>query len=281
LNPGDEILVPDPSWLNYTHVPTMIDAVPVPYTLRQESGFQMDIDELEALVTPRTKMIAVLNPSNPTGAVQSYETLKAVAEFAVKHDLVVISDEIYEKILYDGQKHYSLASFPGMWERTILLNGFAKSFAMTGWRLGYVAAPLPLINVMNRLHMYIVTHSSSMVQYAGAAALNGPQDSVNAMVKEFTRRRDYMLEAMKSMPRISCVKPGGAFYLFPSIEETGMSCEDFTTYLLRECGVAVVPGTVFGAAGKGHVRISYATSYENIVTACAGMKTALLKLAAK
>lgn len=278
LDPGDEILVPDPAWVNYTHVPVMAGAVPVHYTLRQENDFQVDFDELESKVSEKTKMLAMISPSNPTGGVQSYETLKKLAEFAVAHDLVVISDEIYEKILYDGAKHYSLASFPGMRERTILLNGFAKAYAMTGWRMGYIAAPQELIGAMTRLHSYIVTHTTSVAQWASVAALEGPQDSVEAMVKEFDRRRLHMLNALQETKGVTCARPSGAFYLFPSIEATGMTAEEATNYLLKEALVAVVPGTAFGPAGKGHIRISYATSYENIVESAAAIQRAFARL---
>lgn len=278
LDPGDEILIPNPAWLNYTHVPTLNGAVPVAYSLRQENGFQIDVEELESKVTSKTKMMAIVNPSNPTGGVQSYEVLKQVAEFAVKHDLVVVADEIYEKIVYDDNKHYSMASFPGMRERTILLNGFSKAYAMTGWRLGYLAAPYELVQVMNRLHMYVVTHASSMVQWAGIAALNGPQDAVAEMVSQFKVRRDFIVKALQEMKGISCATPGGAFYAFPSVEKTGMTDDEFTTYLLREAGVAVVPGTAFGSAGRGHVRISYATSLENLEKAAERMRRALERL---
>lgn len=278
LDPGDEILVPDPAWVNYTHVPVMAGAVPVHFTLRQENDFQVDFDELESKVSEKTKMIAMLSPSNPTGGVQTYETLKKFAEFAVAHDLVVLSDEIYEKILFDGAKHYSLASFPGMRERTIVLNGFAKAYAMTGLRIGYIAAPMELVSPMARLHAYNVTHTTSTAQWGSLAALEGPQDAVFDMVKEFDRRRLYMLDALNKCKNVTCARPRGAFYLFPSVKATGMTSEEATTYLLREALVAVVPGTAFGPAGKGHIRISYATSYDNIVESAAAIERAFAKL---
>ncbi|MGB9825567.1 MAG: pyridoxal phosphate-dependent aminotransferase, partial [Desulfofundulus sp.] len=278
LNPGDEVLVPDPAWLNYTHVPVMNEATPVPYRLSDENGFQIDVSELEEKVTERTKILVVLDPSNPTGAVQKREVLEKVAEFAIKHDLLVISDEIYEKIIYDDNEHVSIASFPGMRERTIVLNGFAKAYAMTGWRLGYVAAPKELIQAMNRLHMYSVTSASSMVQWGGVAALTGPQEPVAEMVAEFKRRRDFMVGALNEAKGISCPKPGGAFYLFPNIRATGMTSEEFTNYLLQEANVAVVPGTAFGKYGEGHVRISYATSLDNLKKAAERIQNALSRL---
>lgn len=278
LNPGDEVLVPDPAWLNYTHVPVMNEATPVPYRLSDETGFQIDVTELEEKVTERTKILVVLDPSNPTGAVQKREVLEKVAEFAIKHDLLVISDEIYEKIIYDDEEHVSIASFPGMRERTIVLNGFAKAYAMTGWRLGYVAAPKELVQAMNRLHMYNVTSASSMVQWGGVAALTGPQEPVAEMVAEFKRRRDFMVSALNEAKGISCHKPGGAFYLFPNIRATGMTSEEFTNYLLQEANVAVIPGTAFGKYGEGHVRISYATSLDNLKKAAERIQNALSRL---
>ncbi len=275
LDPGDEILVPDPAWLNYTHVPTMNGAKSIGYSLREENEFQIDVNELEEKVNEKTKMMVILDPSNPTGSIQKKETLEKVAEFAIKHDLLVVSDEIYEKIIYDNNKHYSIAAFPGMRERTIILNGFAKAYAMTGWRLGYVAAPSELIDVMTRLHMYSVTHASSMVQWGGLAALTGSQEPVEQMVAEFQRRRNFMVQALNETKGLSCLNPGGAFYIFLNTSQTGMTCEEFTTFLLHEANVGVVPGTAFGSSGKGFVRISYATSMANLEKAAARIKKAM------
>jgi aminotransferase len=275
LDPGDEILVPDPAWLNYTHVPTMNGAKPVGYSLREEKEFQIDVDELEEKVTEKTKMLVILDPSNPTGSIQKKEALEKVAQFAIKHDLLVVSDEIYEKIIYDGHKHYSIAAFPGMRERTIVLNGFAKAYAMTGWRLGYVAAPIELIDVMTRLHMYSVTHASSMVQWGGVAALTSSQEPVEQMVAEFQRRRDFMVKALNGTKGLSCLNPGGAFYIFLNVNQTGMTSEEFTTFLLHEANVGVVPGTAFGSSGEGFVRISYAASMENLEKAADRIKKAM------
>lgn len=275
LDPGDEVLVPDPSWLNYSHVPTMNGATPVGYPLLEKNNFQIDVHDLERLVTPRTKMLVILDPSNPLGGVQERETLEKVARFAIAHDLLVISDEIYEKILFDGRKHYSIAAFPGMRERTIVLNGFAKAYAMTGWRIGYIAAPADLIQVMNRMHMYIVTHTSSQAQWGALAALEGSQEPVREMVEEFRKRRDYVCERLNRMKGVSCLVPGGAFYIFLNISGTGKNAEEFTRYLLHEANVAVVPGTAFGACGEGYIRISYATSMENLEKAMDRIERAL------
>jgi len=278
LDPGEEVLVPDPAWVNYVHVPSLNGAVSVPYQLRDENNFQIDVNELRQLVTERTKMLVLIDPSNPTGAVQTRETLEQVAQFAVEHDLLVVTDEMYEQLVFTGAKHTSIATFPGMRERTIMLNGFSKSYAMTGWRLGYIAAPLDLIQVMVRMHAYTVTHTASMVQWAGVAALEGPQDCVHDMVAEFERRRDFMFEAVRTMKGIKCNKPDGAFYLFPDVSGTGMNGEELTKYLLNEANVAVVPGTAFGDYGKNHIRISFATSMERLEKAAIRMKAALEKL---
>ncbi|KAF0194542.1 MAG: Aspartate/tyrosine/aromatic aminotransferase [Bacillota bacterium] len=278
LDPGDEVLVPDPAWLNYVHVPTMNGATAVSYQLRDESNFQIDVDAMRKLITEHTTMLVLIDPSNPTGGVQSYETLERVAQLAVEHDLLVVTDEMYEQLIFSGAKHTSIASFPGMRERTIMLNGFSKSYAMTGWRLGYIAAPLELIQVMTRTHMYTVTHTASMVQWAGLVALQGSQDCVCDMVAEFERRRNFMLEAVRNMKGFKCNKPDGAFYLFPEVSGTGMTGEELTKFLLTEAGVAVVPGTAFGAYGKYHIRISFATSFERLEKAAERMKSALNKL---
>lgn len=279
LDPGDEVLVPDPSWLNYSHVPRLNGAEPILYPLVAEHNFEIRVEELEKLVTEKTKMLVVLDPSNPTGGVQRKEVLEKVAEFAIKHNLIVISDEIYEKLLYDNNEHFSIAAVPGMRERTIVLNGFAKSYAMTGWRLGYIAAPASLIPPMAKLHAYIVSNATSMVQYGGVAALKGTQEPMKQMIEEFTRRRDFMVKSINEIKGLSCPAPGGAFYLFVDVTETGMNGEEFTNYLLHEAGVAVVPGTAFGTRATHEVRISYATSMENLEKAVNNIKNAVEKLA--
>lgn len=278
LDPGDEVLVPDPSWLNYTHVPTLNQASPVYYPLVAEKDFQIDVEELEEKITDKTKILVVLDPSNPTGGVQRRESLEKVAEFAIKHDLIVISDEIYEKLIYDGNEHISIASLPGMRERTIILNGFAKAYAMTGWRLGYIAAPMELIPPMAKMHAYVLTNASSMVQWGGVTALEGPQDNVEEMVREFKERRDFMVKAINEIKGLSCPTPGGAFYLFVDVEKTGMTGEEFSKFLLNNAGVAVIPGTAFGTRAVNEVRISYATSMENLEKAATRMKDSIDKL---
>jgi aspartate/methionine/tyrosine aminotransferase len=278
LNPGDEVLVPDPSWLNYGHVSTLNEAKTVYYSLISDNNFQINVDVLEKLVNEKTKVLIVLDPSNPTGSVLSKECLEKVAEFAIKHDLLVLSDEIYEKIIYDGNKHYSIAALPGMRERTIVLNGFAKSYAMTGWRLGYVAAPAQLLAPMAKIHSYLVTSASSMVQWGGVTALKGTQEPLEEMVKEFQIRRDYVVSEINSIKGLSCIKPQGAFYIFADVSGTGMDAESFAEYLLDNAGVAVVPGTAFGKRATHEVRISYATSLDNLKIAMKNMRNACEKL---
>lgn len=278
LDPSDEVLVPDPSWLNYSHVPRLNGAEPIMYPLIAEDNFSIRVEELENLVTEKTKMLVILDPSNPTGGVQKKETLEQVAEFAIRHNLLVVSDEIYEKILYDDNVHISIAALPGMRERTIVLNGFAKAYAMTGWRLGYIAAPIELIPPMAKFHAYLVSNATSMVQYGGIAALRGTQEPMKEMIAEFARRRDYMVKEINSIKGLSCPNPGGAFYLFVDVKDTGMNGEEFTNYLLHEAGVAVVPGTAFGVRATHQVRISYATSIDNLHKAIGKIKTAVEKL---
>ncbi len=278
LDPGDEVLVPDPSWVNYTHVPVFNQAVPVQYSISDSNNFQIDLKELESKVSEKTKMLVILDPSNPTGGIQTRETLEKVAEFAGKHDLLVISDEIYERIIYPGYECISIASLPGMRERTIVLNGFAKSHAMTGWRIGYIAAPMELIDIMVRLHMYLVTHASTMVQWGALAALKGSQEPTRKMVEEFTKRREFILKAINETKGMTCVAPGGAFYLFPNIKDSGMECGELCSYLLNEAGVAVIPGLAFGPGNKYSFRISYATSMDNLETAADRIQKAMNKL---
>lgn len=264
LNPDDELLIPDPAWLNYGHVTTLNAAKAVPYSLKSKNQFQIDFEELESKVSQHTKMIVLLDPSNPTGSILTNETICKVADFAIKHDLLVISDEIYEKIIYDGKKHYSIAALPGMRERTIVLNGFAKAYAMTGWRLGYIAAPEDLIIPMAKIHSYMVTSASSMVQWGGVAALKGTQEPLARMIEEFKNRRDFVYNAINSIKGLSCLKPEGAFYLFADVSGTGMDGETFSQYLLDHAGVAVVPGTAFGGQATHEIRISYATSLSQL-----------------
>lgn len=276
--PGDEILVPDPVWLNYIHVPHFFGAVPVSYALKEENDYQIDLDQIESLITSKTKMLVINTPGNPTGVVQSYETLEKLADIAKKHDLIVVSDEIYEKLVYDGAKHVSIAALPGMKERTITLNGFSKCYSMTGWRLGYAAAPVEFIKAMVRVHAYINTCAPSFVQEAGITALEKAEPDVQEMVKEYQRRRDYAVSAINAIDGLSCKTPGGAFYIFVNIKALGKTSAEMADYLLDHAKIAAVPGSAFGPEGEGYIRLSYACSYERIVEAMERLKKAVADL---
>ena len=276
--PGDEILVPDPVWLNYIHVPHFFGAVPVSYALKEENDYQIDLDQIESLITPKTKMLVINTPGNPTGVVQSYETLEKLADIAKKHNLIVVSDEIYEKLVYDGAKHVSIAALPGMKERTITLNGFSKCYSMTGWRLGYVAAPVEFIKAMVRVHAYINTCAPSFVQEAGITALEKAEPDVQEMVKEYQRRRDYAVNAINAIPGLHCECPKGAFYIFINCKSLGRSSAEVADYILEHAKVAAVPGSAFGPEGEGYIRLSYACSYERIVEAMERIKKAIAQL---
>lgn len=278
LQEGDEVLVPNPVWLNYIHVPSSLGATPVTYSLKEENDYQIDFEELESKITERTKMIVIVDPSNPTGGVFSEETLKRLADIAIKNDLLVISDEIYEQLTYDGTKHICIASLPGMKERTIKLGGFSKAYSMTGWRLGYMCAPVEVIKACVRVHQYTITCASSFVQEAAITALNDCDDDVEAMRKEYQRRKDYVVKALNEIDGISCNNPQGAFYIFVNIKELGKTSMEVAEYLLDTAKVAMVPGSAFGSEGEGYIRLSYACSYEDLVEACARIKDAVAAL---
>lgn len=265
LEEGDEILLPNPCWPNYVNAAHIMGAVPVRYSLAEENDFQIDFDELEGLVTEKTKAIVIINPSNPIGSMFTLETLEKLADFAKKKDILVISDEIYEKIIYGNKKHISIASLEGMKKRTITINGFSKTYSMTGFRLAYIAAPEEFIRVLNIIHQHNTSCATSFVQHGGITALKEGGDASEEMVKEYKRRRDYIVEKVNSIEGLSLNAPDGAFYAFINIKGLGVSSEEFCNYLLDEECVAIVPGTVFGSAGEGFVRFSYASSYEDIV----------------
>lgn len=264
LNPGDEVIFPEPSWLNYAAAARLVGAVPVALPMREENSLQLDPEEAARLITPRTRLLVLVSPHNPTGAVQSPEVIRRLAELACRHNLLVLSDEIYERIIYDGLVHLSPASLPGLRERTITVNGFSKAYSMTGWRLGYAAAPKRLLDAMNRVHQYNTACACSFAQDGALAALEGSQECVERMVAEFRRRRDLVVPALNAMKGVSCLRPGGAFYVWVNIAGLGVSCEKFAARLLEEAYVSTVPGTVFGPSGEGHIRISYANSYARL-----------------
>lgn len=279
LNEGDEILVPNPVWMNYLNVPKLLGAVPVTYGLLEENDYQIDLEEIRSKITDKTKAMVIISPNNPTGGVLSRETLEELAKIAVEHDITVISDEVYERLLYDGEKHVSIGSLPGMKERTVTLNGFSKAYSMTGWRLGYAAAPESLIAVLNKIHQHNTTCATAFVQKAGVAALRNENDEVNEMVREYQKRRDYAVNAINQIKGISCRCPKGAFYIFINIKKLNKPCAEVAEYLLQEAKIALVPGDVFGTEGEGYLRMSFANSYENIVEGCERMKKAIEAIA--
>lgn len=268
LDEGDELLVPDPVWINYINVPRLLNAVPVAYELSEENSYQLDLHEIESKITDKTRAIVIVTPNNPTGGVLSRETLEGLADIVTRHDLMVISDEVYERLIYDGEKHISIASLPGMKERTFTMNGMSKAYSMTGWRLGYVAAPEAYIPTLNKFHQHNTTCAVSFGQAAAVVALRDEGDEVAEMVKEYQRRRDYAVEAINAINGISCLKPKGAFYIFINCKKLGMKSAELADYLLENAKIALVPGDVFGPGGEGYLRMSFANSYENIVEGC-------------
>jgi aminotransferase len=278
LDAGDEVLIPDPCWLNYFYCVQMASGVPISVPAREEHQFTPHIDDFRSRITDKTKMIVINTPNNPTGAVYSAEFLSELAQLAVEKDLYVLSDEIYEKMVYDGHRHISFGSLPGMKERTVTVSGFSKNYSMTGWRLGFVAANPDAISAMVRVHQYVTICATSFAQWGAVAALTGPQDDVHHMVAEFDKRGALVSRALQEMPGIQVSKPAGAFYIFPSIKETGKSSQEMAEYLLDEAKIAVVPGHVFGDFGEGYIRLSYANSYENLEIALTSMNNALKKL---
>jgi aspartate aminotransferase len=263
LNEGDEALYPNPGYPIYESVIELLGAKAVPIPLREEKDFAFDPDEFERLVTPRTRLVILNSPQNPTGGVLDKKTLDRVAEVARRHDFYVLSDEIYSRIVYQGEP-LSLASYPGLRERVIVLDGFSKTYAMTGWRLGYGVMEPTLAKHVARLQTNCTSCTNSFVQRAGMAALRGPQDDVDQMVAEFRRRRDRIVAGLNQLPGVSCRMPHGAFYVFPNIRKTGMKSQELADALLNEAGVAALSGTAFGAYGEGYLRFSYANSLPNI-----------------
>ena len=264
IDPGDEVIVPDPAYPIYDSITRFCGGTPVPVPLRAEDGFELDPDRVAAAITPRTKMLVLNSPANPTGGVLGRAALERLAALAVEHGLVVLSDEIYGRILYDGAEHISIATLPGMAERTVILDGFSKTFAMTGWRLGYAVSPEWLSPHIARLIINTISCAPTFVQVGAVQALRGPQDEVEAMVAEFTARRSLVIDGLNAIPGLSVSPPKGAFYAFPDVSATGLTGPEFAERLLLEAGVCVLSGRAFGEAADKHIRISYATSRENL-----------------
>lgn len=264
LDIGDEVLLPDPGWANYKGLMMQVGAVPVPVKVTEENGFMYDVGDLRAAITPKTKVILINSPSNPTGGVASAENLRQIAELAQEKDLYVLTDEIYRELLWDDEPYTSIASLPGMRERTVIVDGFSKTYAMTGLRVAYAAAPEEVIVTMTKLLENVLSSVNEGVQWGGVAALTGSQACVEEMKAQYRRRRELVVKGLNAIDRISCLPPKGAFYAFANISKTGLSSRDFAIRLLREKHTVVVPGTGFGEGGEGFVRLSYATSEENI-----------------
>jgi aspartate aminotransferase len=264
IDPGDEVIVPDPGYPIYESLTRFVGATAVPIPIRMEHDFRLDVDELAGLITPRTRLLIINSPANPTGGVLNRGDLQRIAELAQEHDLWVMADEIYGRILYDGEEHVSFASLPGMAERTIVLDGFSKTFAMTGWRLGYAVVPESLIPTYSELVINTISCAPTFAQVGAVQALVGPQDDVEAMVVEFKARRDLIVNGLNEIEGIRCATPLGAFYAFPDISGTGLTGAEFAERLLVEHDVCVLAGTAFGGVGTDHIRISYANSRENL-----------------
>jgi len=266
LEPGDEVIYPDPGFPSYSAAIGLVGAVPVPVPLIEERGYDLDLEAFDAALSPRTRMVLLNSPSNPTGGIHTPQTLAHVAEAARRRNLWVLSDEIYTRLVYDtnDREILSIASLPGMAQRTIIADGFSKTYAMTGWRLGFGIMPEPLAAKLELLLTHSVGCTATFTQFAGLEAVLGPQDQVDAVVAEFRRRRDLIVSGLNDLPGIRCPMPRGAFYAFPNVRAYGRSSDEIADHLLEGAGVAVLPGTAFGRNGEGYLRLSYANSTENI-----------------
>ena len=260
----DEVIYPNPGFPIYESAIDFVGGTPVPLPLREENEFRIDIDDVKKLITPNTRMIILNSPHNPTGGILMEEDIRAIAEIALENNLLVLSDEIYDRIMYDDHKPFSIASVPGMQERTIILDGFSKTYAMTGWRLGYGVMPVELANLVTKLQINSTSCTSSFSQIAAIEALTGPRDDVDKMLSQFNERRDLIVNGFNAIEGFRCHKPYGAFYVFPNISGTGKTSREMADILLNEAGVACLSGTAFGKYGEGYLRFSYANSLENI-----------------
>ena len=263
INEGDEVLIPQPSYVSYEPCAILANAKPVIINLKNENNFRLTPAELEAAITPKSKILVLPFPNNPTGGIMEKEDLEAIVDIIIKNDLYVLSDEIYGELTYTGKPHVSIASFPGMKERTVVINGFSKAYAMTGWRLGFACGPQEIIAQMTKIHQYAIMCAPTTSQYAAVEALRNGEDDVKMMRESYNQRRRFVLHMLSEMG-IPCFEPLGAFYLFPCIKEFGLSSEEFANKLLEEEKVAIVPGTAFGDSGEGFLRISYAYSIDNL-----------------
>ncbi|MBR2401149.1 MAG: aminotransferase class I/II-fold pyridoxal phosphate-dependent enzyme [Lachnospiraceae bacterium] len=279
INPGDEVLIPQPSYVSYEPCAIMAGAKPVIINLKHENQFRLTAEELLEAITDKTKLLILPFPNNPTGAIMERKDLEAIAKVCIEKDIFVMSDEIYSELTYK-EEHVSIASLPGMKERTILINGFSKAFAMTGWRLGYACGPREIIAQMTKIHQFAIMCAPTTSQYAAIEALKNGDEDVQAMREAYNQRRRFLMDAFREM-KLECFEPFGAFYVFPCIKEFGMTSEEFATRLLEEEKVAVVPGTAFGDCGEGFLRISYAYSIDNLKVAIGRMKAFIERLREK
>lgn len=277
IDEGDEVLILDPGWVSYVPEVVIAQGKPVNVPLSAEDNFALTDERIRPYITPRTRAVILCTPNNPTGRVATRAELETVAQLAQEHNLVVFSDEIYEKLIYDGREHISIASLPGMRERTVTLNGFSKAYAMTGWRLGYLAAPAPIVRQMLKLYSHSLTCAASFSQRGAVAALTGPQEAIGQMVVAYDRRRRFVTEGLNAIPGVRCALPEGAFYSLPDIRGTGLTSAACAELLLEQGGVAVTPGSAFGPAGEGFIRLSYATSDELLHSAIERMGQVLGK----
>ena len=266
VRPGDEVIIPEPCFVCYEPITQLTGGVPVHIATRAEDQFRLTADQLRAAITPRTKLLIFPYPNNPTGAVMSAAEMEEIAAVLRETNVLVLSDEIYSELTYGLDRHVSIASLPGMAERTIVVNGFSKSYAMTGWRLGYAAGPAPLVKVMTKIHQSCIMSAPTTSQYAAITALRQCDDQIEMMRDEYNRRRRYVVKALNDMG-LTCFEPRGAFYVFPSIQISGLTSSEFCEQLLREKEVAIIPGSAFGASGEGYARISYAYSVDHLQTA--------------
>lgn len=279
INPGDEVIIPQPSYVSYVPCAVLAGAKPVIIDLKAENDFRLTPQELESAITDKTKVLILPYPNNPTGAIMEKNDLEAIAKIIKEKDILVMSDEIYSELTYKG-KHVSIASIEGMQERTLLINGFSKSYAMTGWRLGYACAPEPLIKQMTKIHQFAIMCAPTTSQYAAVEAIKNGDEDVELMRRAYNQRRRFLLHEFKEMG-LECFEPYGAFYVFPCIKEFGMTSEEFATKFLEEEKVAAVPGTAFGKSGEGYLRISYAYSMDNLKIALERLKNFVNKLRAQ
>ncbi|MEM2896954.1 MAG: pyridoxal phosphate-dependent aminotransferase [Candidatus Bathyarchaeia archaeon] len=277
LKRGERVLIPTPAWSAYAPAISIAGGIPVEVGTSEKNEFKASIEDLEKSLSKKTKAIIINSPNNPTGSVLTKDEIEEIADFAVEHDLTIISDEIYEKLIYEGE-HISVASLDGLKDRVVTINGFSKTYAMTGWRIGYAVAKEETISKMLKHQMYDATCPTSFIQKAAIEALTGPQDSVKSMREEYARRRDFVYKRLIEMNGVSAIKPKGAFYIFPSMKAFKMSSEKISAHLLKEARVMILPGSIFGKCGEGYVRISYAIAYEKLKVALDKVSEALVKL---